>query len=170
MSQDSHYGCVRLASPGRPRCMACFFFQNERMQIITHVCPGKKNATHRGRPREAFRLATMFIWCSLFNDAQNLILYNILGWKDQTCSSLSIHSMASYWPTPRSHQSGRFCRSGEGVQPQERWSHGRSLQVGIFYWLHFICLSLAGKSVCNKPQGKLIGRAATFLLESSVGS
>ena len=41
-------GCARLASPGRPRCGGVFFFQDERVQIITHVRPGKKPATHRG--------------------------------------------------------------------------------------------------------------------------
>ena len=40
-------GCVRLASPGRHRCVAGFF-QDERVQIITHVRPGKKTPPHTG--------------------------------------------------------------------------------------------------------------------------
>ena len=32
-----------------------FFLQDERVQIITHVRPGNKTATHRGRPRGAKR-------------------------------------------------------------------------------------------------------------------
>ena len=35
-------GCVRLAPLGQPRCVAVFVFQDERVQIITHVRPGKK--------------------------------------------------------------------------------------------------------------------------------
>ena len=41
-----YFGCVRLASPGRSRCVA-FFFPGR-------TCSWKiKPATHRGRPREA---------------------------------------------------------------------------------------------------------------------
>ena len=40
-------------SGSTPVC--CFFSQDERVQIITHVRPGKKPVTHRGRPREAKR-------------------------------------------------------------------------------------------------------------------
>ena len=40
------YGCVRLDSLCRPRC-GVFFFQDERVQIITHVRPRKIN---RHRP------------------------------------------------------------------------------------------------------------------------
>ena len=52
------YGCVRLASLGRPRCGG-FFLQDERVQIIKKN--GKKTATHRGRPREAKRTHPMFV-------------------------------------------------------------------------------------------------------------
>ena len=45
-------GCVRFASLGRPRCVAVFFFQDERGFLSAHVRPGKKLATHRGRPGE----------------------------------------------------------------------------------------------------------------------
>ena len=37
--------CVRLASLGRPRCVAVFF-QDERVQIITHVRPPKLSMVH----------------------------------------------------------------------------------------------------------------------------
>ena len=45
-----------ISFPGSTPACGVFFFQDERVQIITHVCPGKKKtATHRGRPREAER-------------------------------------------------------------------------------------------------------------------
>ena len=40
------YGCVRLASLGRPRCVAVFF--PGRTWVITHVRPGEKKNTHTG--------------------------------------------------------------------------------------------------------------------------
>ena len=49
-----------LASLGRPRVCGGFFFQDERVQIITHVRPGKKTTTHWGRPREAKRTHPMY--------------------------------------------------------------------------------------------------------------
>ena len=54
-TKEVHIGCIRLASLGRPRCVVRFFFQDERVQIITHIRPRKKNATHRGRLMEAKR-------------------------------------------------------------------------------------------------------------------
>ena len=41
-------GCFRLAYLGRPRCVAVFFSQDERVQIITHVRPRKKKTPHTG--------------------------------------------------------------------------------------------------------------------------
>ena len=62
-----YIGCVRLASLGRPRCVTFSFSQDERVQIITHVRPGKKNATHRGRPREAKRTHPLLLLLLLFS-------------------------------------------------------------------------------------------------------
>ena len=47
---------VRLASLGRPRCFACFFFPGQAC-ADNNPCSSweKKNVTHRGRPREAKR-------------------------------------------------------------------------------------------------------------------
>ena len=52
-----YIGCVRLAPLGLPRCVAGFFFlsrTNVGNYLHTFVL-GKKNSTHRGRPREAKR-------------------------------------------------------------------------------------------------------------------
>ena len=46
--------------PGSTPTCGGFFFQDERVQITTHVRPRKKTATHRGRPRGAKRTHPMF--------------------------------------------------------------------------------------------------------------
>ena len=51
----SCYGCVRLASLGWPRCVACFFSRTNVGNYRHTFVLKKKNATHRGRPREAKR-------------------------------------------------------------------------------------------------------------------
>ena len=53
-------GCVRLASPGRPRCMAGFFSRMNVANYLHTFVLGKKNATHWGRPGEANR--THLVW------------------------------------------------------------------------------------------------------------
>ena len=44
-----------ISFPGSTPACGVFFFQDERVQIITHIRPGEKIATHRGRPRGAKR-------------------------------------------------------------------------------------------------------------------
>ena len=51
-----HNGCVRLASLGRPRCVAVFFPGRTWVIICTRLSWKKTHATHRGRPRGAKRM------------------------------------------------------------------------------------------------------------------
>ena len=44
-----------ISFPGSTLVCGVFFFQDERVQIDTQVRPGKKNVTHRCRPRKAKR-------------------------------------------------------------------------------------------------------------------
>ena len=48
-------GCVRLASLGRPRCMAVFSPRTNVCNYLHTFVLEKKTVTHRGRPREAKR-------------------------------------------------------------------------------------------------------------------
>ena len=54
-------GYVRLASLGRPRCVAVFFSRTNVGNYLHTFVLGKKNATRRGRPREAKRTHPMTI-------------------------------------------------------------------------------------------------------------
>ena len=73
------------------------------MQIITHVRPGKKPATHRGRPREAKRTHSMTIaFIRHFVCPHSLILHNDFSW----CGEFSIQSIHQQTTTMKN---GRCC-------------------------------------------------------------
>ena len=68
-----HYGqwiqWVRSFSfPGSTQVCDGFFSQDERVQIIIHVRPGKKTTSHRGRPREAKRNERIHYWTAVSRD------------------------------------------------------------------------------------------------------
>ena len=68
-----------ISFPGSTPMCGVFFFQDERVQIITHVRPGKKTATYRGRPREAKRTHPMFLQSRPMTRGNVLLLFLDMG-------------------------------------------------------------------------------------------
>ena len=93
------YGVRSFSFPGSTPVCGVFFFQDERVQIITHVRPGKKTATHRGRPREAKRTHPMTFGTD--KDRKLLVLLLISGVSQKEMvkdfSEICIHEMLSHF-------------------------------------------------------------------------